>query len=272
MAGLFYRSLNAVTLDFILRSCYPIRSPKINGLHDLPKVLIAARKYQIEAFEGVTESGLEAAITDDPIGVYAISIRFGLGEIADKAARATVLQPLLTFSAPLSDISVDQYFRLLKYRDDCGIAAAAVAESRTWFEPCLNSLTNTSSCGSCYFPDKAMTNVYPPWSAPAFLWDFLARAGIGLRNRPFGSWLLLDREWEDMISRWGLVTCCHRGTVRSLSYGMDKFRKILADAVERAVDAVSVVAIALSQWVNADGRMASIGPPARTLRKERSVA
>lgn len=261
---------DALTLDFILRSCYPVRSPKINGINDLPKILIAARKYQIEVFEGVAESALEAAISDDPVGVYAIALRFGLHDVADKAARRTVHYPVLTYSEPLMNVSIPQYFRLLKYRDDCAIAATAVAESRAWFEPCPNSLwQNASSSCDCYMRDKAIVNGGRVWSAPDFLWDFLARAGIGLRDRSFGAWLVEDLDWDSAVTQWKSRKCAHPyGGGKQLSDGMDKFRRIFAQAVERAVDAVRVFAIAQrNEQMLMLGHAVFVGSPAPTLNK-----
>lgn len=234
------------TLEFILRSCYPIRSPKISELTDLSKVLSASRKYQIDVFDGVAESMLDATIPEDPFGVYAIAVRFGLHDIADKAARRTVRKPLLTFSKPLLELSVDQYYRLLKYRDDCSIAAVAVTKTTDWFEPCFDSLAGTDPCNSsqsCYVRRKDSR-----WYAPPFVWEFFSRAATGLKDRPFGSWLTDDSEWECMIVRWKYAKCNHLGYDPNdgpyngeLSNGMDKFRRIFAAEVETAVDAVSVL-------------------------------
>lgn len=95
-------------LDFILRSCYPVRSPRITGLHHIRAVLVASRKYQIEALEGVGEEELQKILYTDPVGVYAIAVRFGLLEVASKAARASLRHPVLTFSQGLSEITGEQ--------------------------------------------------------------------------------------------------------------------------------------------------------------------
>ncbi|THH09849.1 hypothetical protein EW146_g8561 [Bondarzewia mesenterica] len=84
---------DAETLDFMLRSIYPVRSPKIKKLSDLRFVFEASRKYQIETFDGVAEESLMGAVEQDPVSVYALACRFGLNEIACKAARHTLDHP-----------------------------------------------------------------------------------------------------------------------------------------------------------------------------------
>ncbi|THH14762.1 hypothetical protein EW146_g5611 [Bondarzewia mesenterica] len=66
---------DAETLDFMLRSIYPVRSPKIKKLSDLRFVFEASRKYQIETFDGVAEESLMGAVEQDPVSVYALAPR-----------------------------------------------------------------------------------------------------------------------------------------------------------------------------------------------------
>lgn len=181
----------------------------------------------------------------DPIGVYAIAVRFGLREVASKAARASLRHPVLTFSQGLSEITGEQYFALLKYRDDCGIAAAAVTQTRTWFAQCFDTLRLNSSMwshGGLALDDCYVQDTIPPsisgrdWRAPPIMWEFLTQAGVGLRSRPHGSWLTDDLEWEEQVPRWSAAKCRHSGS--SFSEGMSKFRQLLATEVERVVGKV----------------------------------
>ncbi|EIM83890.1 uncharacterized protein STEHIDRAFT_159505 [Stereum hirsutum FP-91666 SS1] len=232
-------------LDFILRSCYPVRSPRITRLNHIRAVLVASRKYQIEALEGVGEEELWKIMDTDPIGVYTIAVRFGLREVATKAARASLRHPLLTFSDGLSGITCEQYFALLKYRDDCGIAAAAVTQSRTWLDQCFNTLRwkchtygRPDGLDDCYVKDTISSkNSGWDWFAPPILWAFLTQAGVGLRSRPHGSWLTDDLEWEEQVPRWSAAKCKHSGS--SFGQGMTKFRQLLAEEVERVVDEIA---------------------------------
>ncbi|THH14754.1 hypothetical protein EW146_g5609 [Bondarzewia mesenterica] len=212
---------DAETLDFMLRSIYPVRSPKIKKLSNLRFVFEASRKYQIETFDGVAEESLMGAVEQDPVGVYALACRFGLNEIASKAAPYTLNRPLSEFSDCLQYISGEDYWRLMKYRHGCAVAAREVVKTQSWFTECIPTLrlgASDSLC-RCYVTDETLANSSSPsWRAPQFL-----------------SMVTGDKSFE---SHWISVKCrcgISHGPGKYLHDGMPKFRQLLATELHRAI-------------------------------------
>ncbi|THH09850.1 hypothetical protein EW146_g8560 [Bondarzewia mesenterica] len=232
---------DAQTLDFMFRTIYPVRSPKIEKLSDLRFVLEASLKYQIETLDGVAEESLMGAIEQDPVSVYALACRSGLNEIASKAAPYTLNRPLSEFSDCLQYISGEDYWRLIKYRHECAVAASAVVKTRSWLSECPKTLLRSgggSNC-RCYVKDairceRGFSSSYY-WEAPQFLWTFLDRVAVALMKRPSSSAVTGDKSFESL---WASVKCnCAGYPYRSndLNDGMPKFRQLLAAEIDRVI-------------------------------------
>ncbi|THH15192.1 hypothetical protein EW146_g5241 [Bondarzewia mesenterica] len=228
---------DAETLDFMLRSIYPVRSPKIKKLSDLRFVFEASRKYQIETFDGVAEESLMGAVEQDPVSVYALACRFGLNEIASKAAPYTLNRPLSEFSDCLQYISGEDYWRLMKYRHGCAVAAREVVKTQSWFTECIPTLrlgASDSLC-RCYVTDETLANSSSPsWRAPQFLWKFLHLVAVALLEMPSSSMVTGDKSFESL---WISVRCrCTSSSPgKYLHDGMPEFRQVLAAELDRVI-------------------------------------
>ncbi|THH14761.1 hypothetical protein EW146_g5610 [Bondarzewia mesenterica] len=228
---------DAQTLDFMLRTIYPVRSPKIEKLSDLRFVFEASRKYQIETFDGVVEESLMGAVEQDPVGVYALACRFGLDEIACKAARHTLDRSIVEFSNCLQYASSEDYWRLMKYRHECAVAAREVVKTQSWFTECIPTLrrgASTNSLCDCYVMDKTLASS-PSWIAPKFLWHFLHILAFVLMEMPSSSTVTGDKSFEFL---WTSAKCnCESYVygINDLSAGMPKFRQLLAAEIDRVI-------------------------------------
>ncbi|KAI0311212.1 hypothetical protein OF83DRAFT_1044597, partial [Amylostereum chailletii] len=104
------------TIDLFLRLLYPVSSPRVTELADIRILLEVSRKYEIEALAGVIRHGLLSTLEQDPVGVFALSISYGLDGIAAKAAhRCLRLSIYIQDSPELKYITADQYRRLLQF-------------------------------------------------------------------------------------------------------------------------------------------------------------
>ena len=240
---------DAKTLDFILRTIYPVRSPTIGGLDDLYPVFRTVQKYCFEAFEGFVEEQLNAALQQEPISVYAIACQYEFDYIAQRAAEASLALPLMTHSQYLKNISGEQYSRLIQYRRDCADAVDKVLSSDQWFANCPDIFFDGSPaapCSTCFIqnPTTKSSQSSKPWQAPPQLWAYLARAGVALRERPGSiindptgipttihcrnSTISVDQDASEPIE-------CRLWDTRN---GMSRFRCLLEGAVRNAVATV----------------------------------
>ena len=167
---------DAKTLDFILRTIYPVRSPTIGGLDDLYSVFRTVQKYCFEVFEGFVEEQLNAALHWEPISVYAIACQYEFDDIAQRAAEASLALPLMTHSQYLKLISGEQYSRLIQYRHDCADAVDKVLSSDQWFATCPDILFDgnpVAPCSTCFTQDFTNpSRSSKPWQAPPQLWAY----------------------------------------------------------------------------------------------------
>ena len=228
---------DAQTVEFMLRSIYPVRSPKIEKLSDLRFVLEASRKYDIEAFDGVAEQALVDALEIDPVGVYAIACRFGLLDIARQAIPCTLEHPIFQFSEAIQFMNAEQYRLIVKYHYECGFAATKVVSSRDWFSVCGNTMIRARSAPcSCYVRDPLdidPSNRITIWMAPAFVWHTLDHVKAKLLYAPSRTSVM------DISSQPIGTTASHRCGYYDgkpvLTDGIASFRKCLATAVAEAV-------------------------------------
>ncbi|KAI9457604.1 hypothetical protein BJY52DRAFT_1223757 [Lactarius psammicola] len=109
------------TLHIILRLCYPVENPDLSSLEDIRRFLEVRRKYMIEAFDDTIKDALFRAAESRPFSVFALASRYGLGDVANEAAKRMLSLPLTDLSdkSALKDITGPQYHRLLQYRREC---------------------------------------------------------------------------------------------------------------------------------------------------------
>lgn len=236
---------DTTTLDIILRACYPYSVPKIGDLETLQRVLEAAEKYEVEAFRGTAGLLLKASIETAPVTVYSMACRFGYADIltlSAKACLAVEFNEILRTPPPVLRMMDNvQYQRLLQYHRKCGEVASQVPLDRSWRDCCYYLLDfNKRGCGKCQeverrpIADASGKRAPEPkekWYAPDYVWDYLARAGPILKERPVPSVVLEPDIFPIVPLKW--CDCC----VYRMA-GLDKFGRIFSEAVANALSTV----------------------------------
>jgi len=226
---------NSSTLHTILRLCYPVENPDLSNLEDIRRFLEARRKYMIEAFEATIKDALFRVAESRPFSVFALASRYGLGDVANEAAKQLLSLPLKALSdkSALNDITGPQYHRLLQYRREC-IRRAITEPQLMWFNSLSSSFppapTTPSSC-------RAQFHFYFVSAPPRSLWvphwwtSYLHKALRLLEDRPRGSTVtsteLLERFNEDT----GFCQDCREEGKAALK----KFSAALAQEVEKII-------------------------------------
>lgn len=108
---------DANTLDDLLRLCYPVADPVVDGGQQLRRVLAAAMKYAMEEAIAVMRTQLRALIRTSPFEGWVIACKLKLEEDARRAAFTlySAVRPFDNQDAVLSSISAGQYFRLRRF-------------------------------------------------------------------------------------------------------------------------------------------------------------
>lgn len=79
-------SEDSMTVDLLLRYCYPIRNPDIDDLTLLGSVLEAVMKYDLDEPTRLAREALRMFLENEPLHVFAISCQLQLEEEASMAA------------------------------------------------------------------------------------------------------------------------------------------------------------------------------------------
>ncbi|KAI0040029.1 hypothetical protein FA95DRAFT_1612109 [Auriscalpium vulgare] len=107
----------------------------------------AARKYGMDMNNGVAECALRAAFGSDPLGAYCVAFTFGLQDCAAAAAKNLLQTPFSDLDSPHIDLlSGSQYRDVMRYHDECGVAAHR--EAVQWYHevPCLVAFQEWIPC------------------------------------------------------------------------------------------------------------------------------
>lgn len=232
---LIHLTENSSTLLIVLRLCYPVENPDLRDLEDIRRFLEARRKYMIEAFDDTIEDALFRVAETRPFSVFALASRYGLGDVANVAAKQTLSFPLTDLSdkSALKDITGHQYHRLLQYRSEC-VRRATTEPQLMWFTSLSSSYppvpTTSPSC-------RAQFHFYFVSAPPRSLWvphwwtKYLYNALQLLEDRPRGSTVtsteLLERFNEDAAF---CPDCREEGRAT-----LKKFSATLAQEVEKAI-------------------------------------
>ena len=229
---------DAQTVDFMLRMIYPIPSPVITKLDDLRFVLGPSQKYLFNVYEGFAEESLKKALKWEPISVYVLACKYRYPGAAAKAAEASLSLPLTTPSQYLDGICGEQYHRLLLYRQKCVAATTDVVSSTSWFQTIPATVfENSATCG-CYTQAQGPSASQKRWYAPSYLWTYLTRVGLALREAPSSQCIIAD-EGDD----FNTVLSCGHGRYSSdhkdTTKGFAKFCRLLVEKVNRAVAQVN---------------------------------
>lgn len=248
-------SEDAVTLDHILRACYPGAGPNIDNLDTLFHILVASEKYEIEALRTVAGLILMLHVEKSPVETYALSCRFGYPDIIPLAARAALAIKFDTLieSAPgaLRPMDNVQFQHLLRYHRKCGEVANRVAKTRSWLEHTnwLVDIKRDGTCDTCqeqrkqYDPELATENKTEYW-APSSVWNYLEQAAYVMRERPVASVV-----FEAGILPDNPVKRCPRCGMFRMA-GLDRlarrFHDVVAEAVGKVVSVSARCALSIS--------------------------
>lgn len=133
---------DSMTLDCILRYCYPVRDPIVQSLELLDRVLRAAIKYALDQATLLATARLRTFVMDSPLHVYAISSRHGLHQEMQLAAakwkkRNRYRGKNVSFSdscasvcydTTMHDLPAGAYYRLMEYMATQGDGAAKLCQ------------------------------------------------------------------------------------------------------------------------------------------------
>ncbi|EIM83862.1 uncharacterized protein STEHIDRAFT_100880 [Stereum hirsutum FP-91666 SS1] len=231
------------TLEALLRAVYPGLQPKIDDLDDVARLLQVSEKYEIEAFHPMARFILKEQVEEHPIHAYSIACRFGFNDVASCAAKASLhvrYTDIVTSRAgPVSFMTVPQHQRLLEYHHRCGEAASRVASSYQWVQDCREKFNrfwigHTGGCQERHkFYSSAQAGAQPSQTveAPAYVWDYLARAERALKEWPSAS-VVTSRDFIFAAHE----TCNQCITDRRACMGM--LSQSLAEAVDLALNQV----------------------------------
>ncbi|KIP06747.1 hypothetical protein PHLGIDRAFT_35791 [Phlebiopsis gigantea 11061_1 CR5-6] len=174
---------NSVTLDAILRWCYPIPPPAVADIALFGPILHATAKYEMEEISARARRAFRQLIPQQPLYAYALSCQLDHEEDAATAAKewrdsrpprsdsfgfATTMAGM-SFSADIGAISAGAYFRLLTFLDGRTIARfCSPADEGREFD-------------DSYIPDPTKSSATYPFTLPDT--DFIIRSYDGIDFR-----------------------------------------------------------------------------------------
>ena len=225
----------SITLNIVLRLCYPVENPDLTNLEDIRRFLEARRKYMIEAFDQTIKNALSRVAESQPFAVFALASRYALEDVANDAAKRMLCFPQADVSdkAALKDITATQYHRLLLYRRDC-VRRATTEPQLMWFNSLSSSFppapTTSLSC-------RTQFHFFFVSSPPRSLWvphwwtTYLHKALELLKDRPRGSTVNSPDLLELFFDHTGFCSeCQEEGRV-----ALRRFSTALALEVEKAI-------------------------------------
>ena len=131
---------DSVTLDRLLRLCYPVPDPVFTDLGDVRRVLAAALKYDMEEAVALMKKTLLTFVQSQPLSVWASACILRLEDEAREAAQV-LLKDELPIDAPpeLQEVSAGTYYRLVKFHR----AKGDVNENFRFTEPSPDDVPRT---------------------------------------------------------------------------------------------------------------------------------
>ncbi|KAK2462724.1 hypothetical protein APHAL10511_005242 [Amanita phalloides] len=132
--NIFTVTENSRTLRQLLLLIYPsIEEAHLDTLEAYFDVRAAANKYKMSIVNHKLENLMLSSlwIREQPLRVYALSIRFGWQEAAKAAALNTLAKPLqdTTYVEELQDITGEDLYHLIGYRFRCAHAACSIVDT-----------------------------------------------------------------------------------------------------------------------------------------------
>lgn len=113
---------DSVTLDRLLRLCYPVADPVLPEPQDVHRVLAAALKYDMDEAVALMKKALLGFVDKQPLAVWAIACELRLEDEAKVAARALVGADIPADAPPeLQNVTAGAYYRLVKFHRAGGV-------------------------------------------------------------------------------------------------------------------------------------------------------
>ncbi|KZT04154.1 uncharacterized protein LAESUDRAFT_728364 [Laetiporus sulphureus 93-53] len=107
---------NSTALDGLLRLCYPTQNPVLQSASEVIELLEAAQKYRmVEAIRHLGDA-LSEYVEKSALQVYAVACRFGMEELARKAAAKLKSQETITQVPEMEHMSAGALHRLFQFR------------------------------------------------------------------------------------------------------------------------------------------------------------
>ncbi|KAF8265284.1 hypothetical protein EI94DRAFT_1663845 [Lactarius quietus] len=232
---LIHLTENSSTLHIVLRLCYPVENPDLSDLEDIRRLLEARRKYMIEVFDDTIKDALFRVAESRPDSVFALASRYGLGDVANVAAKHMLSFPQADMfpKSELKDITATQYHRLLQYRQECS-RRATTEPQLMWF----NSLSSSyppapMTSASC----RAQFHFYFVSASPRSLWvphwwtSYLHKALQLLEDRPRGRTVIST----ELLERFNQQTVFCLDCQEEGKAALKKFSSALAQEVEKVI-------------------------------------
>lgn len=121
-----------VTVERLLRLCYPFSGPQLDTLDDLSSLLDVCHKYEMHALaERLASAELAKFVDVDPLRAYVLACRVNSIREAERAAFGCLLLPLeeiIASNVPeIERLPASSYRSLLVYYTSCRQVAAKVA-------------------------------------------------------------------------------------------------------------------------------------------------
>ncbi|OBZ73994.1 hypothetical protein A0H81_06318 [Grifola frondosa] len=142
----------------LLQIYYPNGRPDLGDLQGVCGALVAAEKYAMEKAIQILRIALESFNDVDPLRLYFAACRFGLKQLAIRAAKRSLGKPVDHAYYPELDsggVSAGTYHRLMDYHRKCQSAALALTTTREWILPDWLSLLDRRCSGhgehACWF-------------------------------------------------------------------------------------------------------------------------
>lgn len=229
------------TMERILRFCYPcpIEDPILETLEVVVMMIEATRRFEMQEVQSRVLKQLISPrfVEREPLRVFAIACHSELEEEARVAAKHTLrfsVESLIGTSVPeLNGISAPTYHKLLGYHQKCRPLAAAVA-SREAAEKWMKGMSVGVSCSNTNTKSSCRSHGTRAGDPGHWWTNYMTEVGVMLKERPCSATILDSDLFQKSVIGSNCVTCSNRALTE-----MERFKKLFASAVEKAIDEVS---------------------------------
>ncbi|KAK7040693.1 hypothetical protein VNI00_009599 [Paramarasmius palmivorus] len=228
----------------VLLFCYPGRDPVFTDIDEIKGVVGAVMKYEMQdTIAGRLKEAIHPFTCKEPLRIFSIASHFKWRELAQAAAKASLHFPLQeVYVQELELINAGDYHRLLKYHQQCGIAAANVTTNcgLRWMRLGAWTWLRCQSCPAASSTFMCITDSNlgaMPVPVRAWFMDYMVAMGVALKRTPSSRLLDSIDSIIPFIPKIGQCQTCRAGgfvEMRSFIPGIFKAE------VERAIAQVEI--------------------------------